>query len=614
MTKNPVNSLKKIAGLVFLTVYLLVPVRAFSQSTSSLMLYDFENKFDVKKVTVTDAKLKLLTEGKDHLLKVILGHTDNRPSIKLSMAPRDLSGYLGIAMDIKNLGTVGIGVEAQCYNEGSRQINRSLVWLEPGETDTLYITFYRTVASLPAYINNYFKGMFGLPGGFLKHWEILDLTKIANIDVYKAKTGSDFDITIDNIRAVGKYDLPSEDALKNGFFPFIDKFGQYMHTNWPGKTGSVQDIMAQKADELKDLSKNPGPSDWDQYGGLKSGPVLQATGHFRVEKYQNKWWLVDPDGHLFWSQGIDCMIFTQNTSTNGRENYFAQIPQNGDFLLANLMIKYGNVWNASPRDSAAAIVHKRLRSWGINTIGNWSDRYLYGQKKTPYTATLSSGIPTNMPTTLDEATFRATCASRLARANIAVTANDPWCIGYFVDNELKWPSSNAADVIETYYKVVQEELKKLAPNKLFLGSRINDNNVIALAAAGRHCDVISINRYDYTITGFTLPQGTDKPVIVGEFHFGALDRGLPHTGLRSVLNQKQRARVYTNYVNQALENPSFVGTHWFQYSDQVYTGRGDGENYQIGFIDICDRPYPELVAASRKIGSYLYSYRLTGNH
>lgn len=614
MTKNPVNSLKKIAGLVFLTVYLLAPVRAFSQSTSSLMLYDFENKFDIKKVTVTDAKLKLLTEGKNHLLKVTLGHTDNRPSIKLSMAPRDLSGYLGIAMDIKNLETVGIGVEAQCYNEGSRQINRSLVWLEPGETDTLYITFYRTAASLPTYINNYLKGMFGLPGGFLKHWEILDLTKIANIDVFKAKTGSDFDITIDNIRAVGKYDLPGEDALKNGFFPFIDKFGQYMHANWPGKTRSVQDIMAQKVDELKDLSANPGPSDWDQYGGLKSGPVLQATGHFRVEKYQNKWWLVDPDGHLFWSQGIDCMIFTQNTPTNGRENYFTQIPQNGDFLLANLMIKYGNVWNTSPRDSAAAIVHKRLRSWGINTIGNWSDRYLCGQKKTPYTATLSSGIPTNMPTTLDEATFRATCASRLARANIAVTANDPWCIGYFVDNELKWPSSNAADVIETYYKVVQEELKKLAPNKLFLGSRINDNNAIALAAAGRHCDVISINRYDYTITGFTLPQGTDKPVIVGEFHFGALDRGLPHTGLRSVLNQKQRARVYTNYVNQALGNPSFVGTHWFQYSDQVYTGRGDGEDYQIGFIDICDRPYPELVAASRKIGSYLYSYRLTGNH
>lgn len=613
MTKQNSSTVKKNSLLLFFLALLLIPFIASAQKIPTLTLIDFENKFDTKKVIPTDAKLKLLKEGDNHLLKIALGHTDNRPSVKLSIAPKDLSQYLGVAMDIKNLGATGIAVEAQCYNENSKQINKSLLWLEPGETDTLFITFYRNAAAVPAYMNNYLKGMNGLPGGLLKHWEIVDLTKVSNIDIFKQKGGGDFNITVDNIRAMGKYDLPSEDALKNGYFPFVDKFGQYIHGNWPGKIKSAEDIMAQKASEILDLKANPGPSDWDQYGGWKTGPTLQSTGNFRVEKYQGKWWLVDPDGRLFWSQGIDCMIFTQNTIVNGRENYFAQIPPNGDFLMANLMIKYGNVWNASPRDSAAAVIHKRLRSWGINTIGNWSDSYLYGQKKTPYTATLSSGIPKNMPTTLDEATFRATVAARLARANIALTANDPWCIGYFVDNELGWPSSNANEVIETYYKVVKEELKKLAPNKLFLGSRINNNNAIALASAGRHCDVVSINRYDYTVSGFNLPEGIDKPVIVGEFHFGALDRGLPHTGLRSVLNQKQRASVYTNYINQALESPLFVGAHWFQYSDQVYTGRSDGENYQIGFIDICDRPYPEIVAASRKIGTYLYTYRLSGN-
>jgi hypothetical protein len=124
---------------------------------------------------------------------------------------------------------------------------------------------------------------------------------------------------------------------------------------------------------------------------------------------------------------------------------------------------------------------------------------------------------------------------------------------------------------------------------------------------------VSVNRYAFTASDLALPSGVDKPVIIGEFHFGALDRGLPHTGLRSVGSQKQRARLFADYVRQALAHPQIVGAHWFQLSDQVYTGRsGDGENYQIGFVDIVDRPYPEMVAASRALGDGLYEYRTNG--
>jgi hypothetical protein len=45
--------------------------------------------------------------------------------------------------------------------------------------------------------------------------------------------------------------------------------------------------------------------------------------------------------------------------------------------------------------------------------------------------------------------------------------------------------------------------------------------------------------------------------------------------------------------------------------DEATTGRGlDEENYQIGFIDIADTPYPETIAASREVGYSLYEYRL----
>jgi hypothetical protein len=52
-----------------------------------------------------------------------------------------------------------------------------------------------------------------------------------------------------------------------------------------------------------------------------------------------------------------------------------------------------------------------------------------------------------------------------------------------------------------------------------------------------------------------------------------------------------------------------VGAHWFQCYDESTTGRNDGENYQIGFLDICDTPYQETIAAARDIGYRLYSIR-----
>ena len=98
------------------------------------------------------------------------------------------------------------------------------------------------------------------------------------------------------------------------------------------------------------------------------------------------------------------------------------------------------------------------------------------------------------------------------------------------------------------------------------------------------------------------------PLIIGEFHFGALDRGMFHTGLVPVANQQERAEAYKQYVRGALQHPQFVGCHWFQYADEPVTGRVyDEENYQIGFVDVADTPYAETIEASREIGYNLYS-------
>ena len=163
---------------------------------------------------------------------------------------------------------------------------------------------------------------------------------------------------------------------------------------------------------------------------------------------------------------------------------------------------------------------------------------------------------------------------------------------------------------ETYFGTIREELDKFAPNQLYMGCRFAWVNDRAARAAAKFCDIVGYNRYTYSVADQRLPDRIDKPTIIGEFHFGALDRGMFHTGLKKTANQQDRADKYESYVRGALRNPYIVGTHWFQYKDQATTGRGDGENYQIGLIDICDKPYPEIIRTVREVGNNLYEYRL----
>jgi hypothetical protein len=166
------------------------------------------------------------------------------------------------------------------------------------------------------------------------------------------------------------------------------------------------------------------------------------------------------------------------------------------------------------------------------------------------------------------------------------------------------------EIARQYFRVCREEVKRAAPDNLYLGCRFAWVNDRAARAAGEFCDVVGYNRYRTSVADFRLPEGVDKPVIIGEFHFGALDRGMLHPGLVRVENQAARAEAYKNYVQGALDNPLIVGTHWFLFGSQPTTGRGDGENYQIGLLDICDTPYRETINACREIGRTMYGRRL----
>ena len=434
--------------------------------------------------------------------------------------------------------------------------------------------------------------------------------------------------------------------LPQDFFPFVDRYGQFRHKEWPGKIHSDAGLLAAREEEARDLAAHPGPADWDRFGGWAAGPQLKAARHFRVEKVSGKWWLVDPDGHLFWSHGpVRVTASCAETPVGGREFAFEGLPAGDspfacfygthdaglrpyyaargilrtyDFSSANLCRKYGAAWFPS----FAALAHRRLRSWGCNTLASGSDDRLAAMRQTPYVIRLElldckrlAGADKGrcnwlFPDPLDPS-FREELARRLAAYRWAL--DDPWCIGFFVDNVYNWGGIPEAErQAEAYFSAVRALVKQAAPESLYLGCHFvrgarGPESILRVAA--RYCDALCFHLFAADVSGLALPADIDKPVLIGEFHFAALDRGLIQSGVITVADQAERGRALVRYVASALGDPRVIGAHWHQFGDEAVTGRFDGENFQDGFVDCCDSPYPETRAALREIGYRLYPAR-----
>lgn len=167
-----------------------------------------------------------------------------------------------------------------------------------------------------------------------------------------------------------------------------------------------------------------------------------------------------------------------------------------------------------------------------------------------------------------------------------------------------------------YFDTVADALRKHAPNHLYLGCRFTPVYCppIVLQACAEVADVVSINLYSPAIPADRY-HDLGKPVIFGEFHFGALDSGMFHPGLSVTESQADRAAQYHDYVESLARHPAAIGAHWFQYMDQPTTGRTlDGENYNIGLVSIADVPYRELTRSARDIHSRMYAIRYGSNN
>lgn len=156
----------------------------------------------------------------------------------------------------------------------------------------------------------------------------------------------------------------------------------------------------------------------------------------------------------------------------------------------------------------------------------------------------------------------------------------------------------SALMVKRYVDIPCDEVEKIDRNHLNLGMRYAWLSSDLLYKAGERFDVFSINGYGLTPPPTAeIAKRSGKPVLIGEFHHGAVDRALPATGIIGVANQQERAAAYRHYIEQGFARPDLVGMHYFQWVDQPYYGRFDGENYNIGLVTTCHIPYPELTEA-----------------
>ena len=163
----------------------------------------------------------------------------------------------------------------------------------------------------------------------------------------------------------------------------------------------------------------------------------------------------------------------------------------------------------------------------------------------------------------------------------------------------------SSEMVRAFSRIPSEACRAAAPHHLNLGMRYAYLGNPALIAGCEFFDVFSVNCYQMDplprirqaadLLAAQLGDERGRPILVGEFHFGALDAGLPSTGLRGVSSQAERGRAYRYYVEQAATHPAFVGAHYFTINDQGPLGRADGENYQIGMVDVCQQPYADFI-------------------
>lgn len=176
----------------------------------------------------------------------------------------------------------------------------------------------------------------------------------------------------------------------------------------------------------------------DRYGGDTRIVGSNSSGFFRVERIGNRWWLITPENHGFYSRA--------HTTTLYQDTWGGFCPP-----LNSYPNPYGN--RAKYNESYSAWVdalRARMRQYGFNSLGAWGDgavpetpecvRVLFIRDHAANTGCRMIG---SFPDVWDPKF--AAAASNRAQAYLAGNKNNPYTIGAFPDNEIPWQGAASWD-------------------------------------------------------------------------------------------------------------------------------------------------------------------------
>ena len=409
---------------------------------------------------------------------------------------------------------------------------------------------------------------------------------------------------------------------------------------------------------IKISSKNPNHG---VYGG-RTDKTVEATGSFRIVNIYGRYWFADPDGNLFYSIGLASLANNGSTKFQQNSNRIFKNNKNWAEQTVN-MLKNEFYFNSAGAWSNTKLLSETEGAMGISVY----DAFLVNYASTigVYTGNTASNNKFTENNTMpvfdpDFVKF----ADDAAKALALQYKDNPRIMGFMSDNELPHDTDmligylnlnpenpvNAysyamawtwlcdytgkenpkiddvteamkADFIEfvydRYYYIVKSALQKHIPEKLYLGSRYcfnNYKNKPAMAAAGRYCDVVSINYYyAWTPNSFLMAdwyEWSKKPVMITEWYAMAYDSGLPNEGGAGwkVETQKERGRFYHNYTLKMFQNKNCVGFHWFTYqdNDSSTTLASDPHSSNKGFVNGEFEPWKGLADEVVKINRQVY--------
>ena len=178
-------------------------------------------------------------------------------------------------------------------------------------------------------------------------------------------------------------------------------------------------------------------------------------------------------------------------------------------------------------------------------------------------------------------------------------------------------------VAEKYFSIATRAIRKYDPNHLILGCRFAGRAPARVwAAAGKYCDVVSVNCYRTLDLATGVPSdrfdseidqwftSAKRPMMVTEWAFPALDSGLPctHGAGQRVPTQKDRSFLSGSFQKLLFSKNYVVGSDMFKWVDQPALGVSATfpEDSNYGLVDVNDSPYEELVNMFTQVNAVMY--------